>query len=88
MSTTFKHGLFGFLFGTLGMFAFSALSLLSQVFEFISAPLFRPGRFLAATFVGSEGSDLAVAMLTISNGILYAIIFILIGMFVRRSKRA
>lgn len=88
MSTTFKHGLFGFLFGTLGMFAFSALSLLSQVFEFISAPLFWPGRFLAATFVGSEGSDLAVAMLTISNGILYAIIFIVIGMFVRRSKRA
>ena len=88
MSTTFKHGLFGFLFGTLGMFAFSALSLLSQTFEAISAPLFLPGRYLSATFVGSQGSDLAVAILTISNGILYAVIFMFIGMMLRRLRAA
>jgi hypothetical protein len=66
----------GFLFGTLGMFILAALSLLFAPIELIAMPLFVPGRFAASLFVGSEGSDAQVVLLTIFNGVLYALIFL------------
>jgi len=70
-----KLAIFGFLFGTVGMFVLAALSLVSVTFEVLAGPLFWPGRALSAALFGTEGSDVAVAFLTLCNGLFYAAIF-------------
>jgi hypothetical protein len=79
MFSVSKHAVLGFLFGTIGIFALSSLSLVSHIFEVVLSPLFWPGRFMAATFVGASVSNTQVLLLTLFNGVLYAVIFALIG---------
>lgn len=82
-----KYSLAGFLFGALGLYVLAALSLISQVFELIFVPLFTPGRTMSALFVGSEGSNLDVLLLSVFNGLFYALIFYVVGCLLARSKK-
>ena len=82
-----KGLVFGFLFGTLGLWLLAILSLISQVFEFLSSFLFAPGRALSAALFGAQGSDGAVALLMLANGILYALVGLLIQWIILRAKK-
>lgn len=84
MSKSVKFALIGFIFGTLGLYILSAVSLFSSVVEFLSAPILWPGRTMTALLVGPNGSDLAVFLLTIFNGVLYALIFTGINTLITR----
>ena len=82
-----KYLVGGFLFGALGLYVLAVLSLASQVFETIFAPLFVFGRTVAALFVGSEGTTVEVVVLSIFNGLFYAIIFYFIGKLISYKKK-
>jgi hypothetical protein len=64
----------GFLFGTGGMFLLAMLSLMFAAAERIANVFFIPGRYMAAQFVGPQGSNTEVFLLTLFNGILYGLI--------------
>lgn len=87
MKSISKSAVIGFLFGTVGIFALSFLSLISQVFEVAFSPLFWPGRTIAAMFVGSSANDTQVLLLTLCNGVIYAILFVVIALIWKRIKR-
>jgi hypothetical protein len=76
----------GFLFGTLGLFALAALSLISGVAELVFAPLFWPARFLSARLAGAQGSTGEVVLLTLFNGLLYALLFATIVVLLTRKQ--
>jgi hypothetical protein len=65
----------GFLFGTGEMFLLAMLSLMFAAAERIANVFFIPGRYMAAQFVGPQGSNTEVFLLTLFNGILYGLIF-------------
>lgn len=73
-----KSLIYGFLFGTVGMFILAGLALIFQPVEIITDFLFAPGRYLAAQFAGPEGSNTEVLILTLLNGVVYALIFALV----------
>ena len=76
----------GFLFGTLGLFVLSMLSLALQPFEVIGSFLFAPGRALSSLLFGANGSDGAVALLMLFNGIFYALVgFVLQFLWTKRA---
>lgn len=75
MNKTLKAAIWGFLFGTVGLFILSALALMLPFFEAIGNVLTAPIKMISARFAGSEGSNGEVFLLTLLNGILYAIIF-------------
>jgi|GEM_PF-2976070 len=79
----------GFLFGVLGLWILSMLSLALPVVELLSQPLFALGRSLSAA-IATDGSmgNLGVAFLTIVNGVFYGLIGVLIQWGVRRLCRA
>lgn len=79
MKPPLKYFIIGFLFGALGLYVLSALSLALPFFEVVAGPLFWPGRFLSETFVGSEGSDIVVLLLTLFNGVFYGLVFAIVG---------
>lgn len=78
-----KPALWGFVFGTAGLFVLGMLSLASNAVAAVSSPLFWPGRTAAAAFVGPVGSNGAVALLTLGNGILYALVFVVMSAVIR-----
>jgi uncharacterized membrane protein len=83
MNTTYwKPLVWGFLFGTVGMYALAMLSLMFQTAELITRPLFVPGRYLSERFAGAEGSTLEVLLLTFANGLFYALLFLLIAVII------
>lgn len=82
-----KPLILGFLFGTAGMYLLAMLSLMFQPVEVLTGFLFAPGRFISATFVGSEGSNAAVVLLTLFNGALYAGVFALLSYLNRLRQR-
>jgi hypothetical protein len=74
--------LWGFLFGTLGLWALAALSLGVPFVETVTAPLFLPGRTLAKVFFFNNGSslgDLGVSILTLLSGLFYGIVFLAVA---------
>jgi hypothetical protein len=79
----YKVGLIaGFLFGTVGLFVLAALSLISNVFEIISAPLL----FLGKSLAPSNGSTVTVILLTLVNGIFYALVGAAVQFIIRKIK--
>jgi hypothetical protein len=83
VSPTHRLAAIGFLFGSFGLYLLAGLSLMSPLFEVVSGPLMAPGRALAARFAGPEGSNAEIAFLTLANGILYALVFVVAGWIVR-----
>ncbi len=77
-----KAIIWGFLFGTIGLFILSALALIFQPIEIIKDWLSLPIRIVAQRLAGSEGSNLEVLLLTVGNGLLYALIFYLVSTFI------
>jgi hypothetical protein len=75
------YALSGFLFGTIGLYMLAILSLMSQTFEMISGPFMAPGRLAAELAVGPNGSDAAVLALTLFNGVFYALLAVMFGIF-------
>ncbi len=86
MKSTHKFALAGFIFGALGLFVLAMLALVSPFFEVVFGPLFAPGRWAAETFVGPNGSDAAVAVLALANGVLYSLVFWIIGVVMTRQR--
>ena len=85
--TTYKKPLiWGFLFGTLGLYVLAFFALMLPFVETLTNFLYAPGRFLASQFAGPDGSTLEVILLMLANGILYAAVFALISKL-RRSMR-
>lgn len=76
-----KFALYGFGFGTAGLFILSMLSLMSPSVELLASPFFEPGRLASGLFAGSEGSDAEVVALTLFNGVLYALLNVVFGIF-------
>jgi hypothetical protein len=81
-----KKGLiWGFLFGTVGIFLIALLSLMTPIVEIISMPFLMPGRYFSSLITGgSDASDIQVALLYLCTGIFYAIV----GMFIQEIIRA
>ena len=52
------------------------------------SPLFYPGRWLGAQIGGANGSTLEVVLLTLFNGILYALLFVLIRIIAKKTTGA
>jgi len=88
MNKAIKYGLWGFLFGTIGLYALAMLSLMTPVIEFLVMPLMYPGRWLSSIIAGSQGSTADVIALTLFNGILYAFLFILIRIITKKTTGA
>lgn len=86
MTTYKKSAIWGFLFGTVGLYVLAFLALILPFIESVGNFLFGPGRFLERTFTGPDGSTLEVVLLMIGNGIIYAIIFVLIDMARRKLR--
>jgi hypothetical protein len=82
-----KHALWGFLFGSLGLFVLAMVSMLAAPLETLFAPLFWFGRQLSVAFVGPVGSDLDTALVALANGVFYAAIFVGIGQIRRVLRR-
>ncbi len=74
----------GFVFGTLGMWVLAVCALIFQPVEFLTAPLFTPGR-IAASFIirnNSVGTPGTIFLLAVS-GAFYGLIGIMIQLLVR-----
>lgn len=87
MNKMTKYALWGFAFGTLGLYLLALIALTAPVFETVSSLLMKPGRMVAEAFVDSEGSNGEVLLLTLFNGLFYLLIFILIGVLAARVRR-
>jgi hypothetical protein len=83
MSRNHRLAAIGFLFGTIGVYLLAGVSLVSPLFEFVSAPLLAPGRFMAERLVGPDATDGDVALLTLLNGVFYMLVFVVGGWVVR-----
>jgi hypothetical protein len=83
MSRTHRLAALGFLFGTIGVYLLAGVSLVSPLFEVVSAPLLSPGRLAADRLIGPEGTDGDVALLTLLNGLFYMLVFVAGGWIVR-----
>lgn len=88
MRRPLKYALWGFLFGTFGLYALAALSLMSPIIEMIVVPFLYPGRWLAEIIAGSEGTTGDVIVLALFNGILYALLFMLIRVIAKKTTGA
>lgn len=83
----YKRGIiYGFLFGTLGVFLLALISLISPIAEMIATPFLWPGRFLASIMTGDTASTWMVLLLYLMTGIMYALIGIIVQMIVRALK--
>jgi len=76
MSENKKMLIWGFIFGTAGLYILAILSLAIPFVENAASFLFGPGRFLAEKFAGTEGSNVEVLLLTLANGVIYSLIFL------------
>jgi hypothetical protein len=83
----FSYPIIGFLFGSFGLYVLALLALIFPFFEALGSILFAPGRILARMLLGSNGSSLDVLLLTIANGILYAILFWAAHALITRSRK-
>ncbi len=81
-----KALIWGFLFGTVGLFLLSALALIFQPVEIVKDWLTIPVRALSQQFAGTDGSNVEVLILTLGNGILYALLFFLVSLIIKRNK--
>lgn len=88
MNKAIKYGLWGFLFGTIGLYALAMLSLMMPFIEMLASPLMYPGRWLGSFINGSDGSTGEVLLLTLFNGILYAVLFVLIRIIAKKTTGA
>lgn len=79
-----KALIWGFVFGIVGMYVLAMLSLIFAPIEAASGFLFAPGRYLSERFAGPGASNSEVVLLTLANGIFYAIIFYLISKLWRK----
>jgi hypothetical protein len=76
-----KAEVIGFLFGVVGLFILAALALIVPFFEMILAVLAAPSRAFGLLINGPDGSTLEIIILSLFNGILYALIFRVIAYF-------
>jgi hypothetical protein len=83
MSLNHRLAAAGFLFGTIGVYLLAGISLVSPLFEVVSAPLLAPGRFAAERLVGPDATNGDVALLTLLNGLFYMAVFVVGGWIVR-----
>lgn len=81
-----KPFIWGFIFGAVGLYLLAMLALITPIFETIGNLLFFPGRYLAEQFVGAEGGNMAVILLSLFNGLLYGVIFIVLAWLMRIGK--
>lgn len=84
MGRNVVFGLWGFTFGTVGLYLLALLTLTAPSLEAIVAPLMWPGR--AAAEALAEADALAVVLFTLLNGIAYAFLFILAALAFNRLK--
>lgn len=73
-----KAFVWGFIFGTLGLYVLVLFALALPTLESFTHVLTIPGRTVAEKFIGPEGNNIEVLLLTIFNGIVYGILFTLI----------
>lgn len=73
-----KAFLWGFIFGTVGLYILVLFALALPTIESFTHILTIPGRTVAEKFIGPEGNNIEVLLLTIFNGIVYGILFVLI----------
>jgi prepilin signal peptidase PulO-like enzyme (type II secretory pathway) len=88
MHKAIKYGLLGFFFGTVGLYLLAMVSLMTPILEFLVSPLFFPGRWLGGQIGGADGSTGEVILLTLFNGILYALLFVLIRIIAKQTTGA
>jgi hypothetical protein len=74
-----RYAMFGALFGAVGLFGLSALSMISPWVEKIADRMLWPGRYLAEQLFGSSMTDQQVVLLAAMNGLLYALVFVILG---------
>jgi hypothetical protein len=74
MNSYWKGASSGFLFGTLGLWLFALLALITSFFELVGEVFFAPGRLLVTQLFGSSATTPQVLFLFLVNGILYALI--------------
>jgi hypothetical protein len=67
--------LWGFLFGTVGLFAIAVLSLIFAPFEILAAPVLQPGKWMAAVLArdGNAGTG-TIILLYLFTGCFYGIV--------------
>lgn len=73
-----RDAFWGFFFGTVGLYVLAMLSMVSSITETLVAPLMWPGRLLASLIANPDATSLEVSVLTLGNGIFYAIVFIFV----------
>jgi hypothetical protein len=83
MSRNHRLAAAGFLFGTFGLWLLAGWGMVFPLLEVVAAPFLAPGRFLADRIVGPDGSDGEVALLTLMNGLVYMVLFVVAGWIVR-----
>jgi hypothetical protein len=59
------------------MYLIAMLSLMFAAAERIADAFFTPGRYMAEQFAGPQGSYTEVLLLTLFNGILYGLVFLI-----------
>lgn len=79
MITYKKPAIWGFLFGTVGLYILAFFALALPFVESLTNFLYAPGRFLASQFAGPDGSTLEVILLIVANGLVFSAIFVAIA---------
>jgi hypothetical protein len=79
MNTVLKWGIWGFGFGSVGLYAVGAFGLAIRWVEVVAGPLLFPGRFAAGVLFPQYASDGAVLLLICINGLFYAAVFAFVG---------
>lgn len=88
MRKALQYGTYGFLFGTVGLYALAMLSLLHPMIELLASPLLYPGRVLGSLIGGPDGSTGEALLLALFNGCLYALLFVLIRIIAKQTTGA
>ncbi len=88
MNKALKFASIGFLFGVVGLYVFAMLSLLSPFLEAAAAPFFYPAQKFALLIAGTSGSTADVITLTLFNGALYGMLFVLIRVITKKTTGA
>lgn len=86
---TYRRGLlWGFVFGTFGLWVLALLALALQPVEILTNILFVPGRWFASVLAPSgSGSTLVSVAGMLFNGVLYALLGALLQVGLRRAQK-
>lgn len=80
----FKHIFYGFVFGAAVLHVINALALAVPFFGTLAGFLMIPGRFLAGFVTGPDALAADMAIVTVLNGTVYALVFMTIGFLFRK----